>query len=672
MPVPTQLHPWALVQGDPRGRPVPRGRRRRIALLASLCFAGTALAPTATAAAGTTYYVDCSAGNDTRAGTSAGDAWRSVSRANGASLAPGSALLFKRGCTWSGTSLQAKWNGTATQPITIGAYGSGSAPLFQNAQDQVYVRGSWLIIENLAARADPVTRDPQCGSAPAGRRTGFRLVSGASHDLLRNLVASDLFIGIKLDTGSHHNRVINSVARDNDMKSDVWSSDAGMVGIALLGDDNEVAYNTVSGSDACSRFYGRDGSAFEVYGGQRNRIHHNRAIDNNQFVELGNPRASDNTIAYNVVSSRLASGHFLTTRGTEDAKYGPVLRTKAYDNSVYLTGATSFAVQCGHGCGPSVLSMRNNIIWAADRVGYADAAFDEGNNIFWTPGGNTKVWFPMSSTSRKADPRWVSPGSGDFHLQSSSPAVDAGGNAALQMGYGTDFSGVTVPQGGAVDIGAFEYATAAPPSTVASDAFSRASGSGWGSADLGGSYTHLGPGADFGVQNGAGWLRAAPGQSRGATLYGTSARDIEVRARVTLDSAASSDSFWIYLVTRRSTDGSEYRAKLRVGPDRRLYAGISKTAANKESRLVGETLTGLTAGAGSSLRIRVSVTGAAPTSLRLKVWPAGQTEPSAWTMTATDGTPALQDGGAVGVQAYAGVDGNTVFLRFDDLVVTRL
>jgi len=60
-----------------------------------------------------------------------------------------------------------------------------------------------------------------------------------------------------------------------DMANPDLTSDAGAIGIALLGDDNEVAYNTISGSNMCSPFYGRDGTAVEVYGGQRNRIHHN-------------------------------------------------------------------------------------------------------------------------------------------------------------------------------------------------------------------------------------------------------------------------------------------------------------------------------------------------------------------------------------------------------------
>ncbi len=70
----------------------------------------------------------------------------------------------------------------------------------------------------------------------------------------------------------------------------------------------------------------------EVYGGQRNSIHHNVARQNNNFVELGNPRSQDNDIAYNLVTSTLKAPSGLVTRGAMD-RYGPVFRTRFYNNT---------------------------------------------------------------------------------------------------------------------------------------------------------------------------------------------------------------------------------------------------------------------------------------------------------------------------------------------------
>ena len=67
--------------------------------------------------------------------------------------------------------------------------------------------------------------------------------------------------------------------------------------------------------------------------------------------------------------------------------------------------------------------------------------------------------------------------------------------------------------------------------------------------------------------------------------------------------------------------------------------------------------------------MRLQVTGTNPTTIRLKVWPAGATEPTAWQTTATDSTAALQGAGAIGLSGYlsGSVTNAPVVLRLDDL-----
>lgn len=54
-----------------------------------------------------------------------------------------------------------------------------------------------------------------------------------------------------------------------------------------------------------------------------------------------------------------------------------------------------------------------------------------------------------------SDPQFVNPALGDFHLQASSPCLDAGGGASSFVSWDAD--GSTRVQGGAADIGAFEF-----------------------------------------------------------------------------------------------------------------------------------------------------------------------------------------------------------------------
>jgi hypothetical protein len=77
---------------------------------------------------GVTYYVSPT-GNDANSGTSAALAWRTVARAQQVanSLQPGDQILFQRGGKYPG-KLTVNSNGNASNPIIIGAYGTGDAP----------------------------------------------------------------------------------------------------------------------------------------------------------------------------------------------------------------------------------------------------------------------------------------------------------------------------------------------------------------------------------------------------------------------------------------------------------------------------------------------------------------------------------------------------------------
>jgi len=411
------------------------------------------------------YYVDCTAGNDGNSGTAESSAWKSLTRARTAALAPGDRLLFKRGCTWTGP-LYLDWNGGSERPIVIDAYGSGYLPIVQNAQYDVIIRGTNLLIQNLATRGTPQSYDTGCQNQPKGWQIGFRFEASAAYNTLRFAQATGLTHGVKVTSGANHITIVNNVFAGNNLMYTVDASnpsnDAGANGIVLEGDDNEIAYNQISGSDACSFDFGRDGSAIEVYGGQRNRVHHNIATNNATFTELGTARSADNSFAYNLVTSSTVKANFLVTEGAGGGR-GPVLRTTAYNNTVYLTSPTSAAINCDGGCVTDILTLKNNIIWSEGKIGYTDQPCDEANNLFWKADGNPGIFFPTPSnkspTSKIANPQLIKASvcGGDFRLGASSPARDAGTSESFQAGFGVDLAGVTVPQGVAVDIGAYEY-----------------------------------------------------------------------------------------------------------------------------------------------------------------------------------------------------------------------
>ena len=389
-------------------------------------------------AGGTRYYVDSIEGSDSNRGDSPDAAWKTVTKASSVLLEPGDSLLFRRGGDWSGR-LKLTQSGARGAPIIVGAYGSGNLPVLHSG-GCIDVLGSYVVIQEFHVHT--------CSWAGIS-------ISGYLN-VVQDSVVTDNVAGIYIRPGAVGNRILGNQLRNNNRMSvltaDVATDDSGAFGVLLRGDYTEVAHNTISGSDSFSHDYGRDGAAIEVYGGIGNRIHHNLALENNMFTELGNSRSADNTFAFNVVRSRLEQAGFLTTRGS-GSRYGPVTGTQAHHNTVLLEGASSHGVVCHAGCRNELLHMRNNVIQAV-QVGWADAPFDEDHGIYF--GG--EIDFLLGPHSKVADPGFVDPALENLRLQPWSPAVDAG----VSMGYTSDFDGAPVPADGngdgvlLPDIGAFE------------------------------------------------------------------------------------------------------------------------------------------------------------------------------------------------------------------------
>lgn len=99
------------------------------------------------------YYIDPVNGKDSNSGTSQDKAWKTLSKVNGLNLLAGDKLLLKRGCTFNEVLQVSNALGTASQPVTVAAFGSGDKPKIvapDGSQYAVQIKNcSYITIENM-------------------------------------------------------------------------------------------------------------------------------------------------------------------------------------------------------------------------------------------------------------------------------------------------------------------------------------------------------------------------------------------------------------------------------------------------------------------------------------------------------------------------------------------
>lgn len=406
--------------------------------------------------AGTAYFVS-DAGDDNSNGTSPATAWKSLAKVNAATLEPGDSVSFRRGDVWTG-GLFVNSSGSDKAAITLNSYGSGNLPTIVGGEkgNCIKIDGDHIIVDGLRAEA--------CGYA------GFS-VSG-DHNVIKNSAASKNAAGIKVSQGSAFGRyTANTLTGNNVMNANTQGTgcgtpravqchdDSGAFGVLVNGDDNEFSGNTVTGSTARSFDFSQDGAAFEIFNGSRNNIHHNIALDNNVFSEIGRSKeaaADGNTFRYNLIRSTCgdscAQAGGLIVQGPKSS-FGPTHDTTFEHNTVWLNGPESEAIVC-HGACPSSTKIRGNILVAVRNALWIDGSgWIEQQNVL---NGPTTV--PPHRTSSTAPAGFVN-APDDLRLTGSSPAIDRAG-AAVAL---TDLDGQDVARNrgcrgdGAADSGAYEY-----------------------------------------------------------------------------------------------------------------------------------------------------------------------------------------------------------------------
>lgn len=431
-----------------------------------------------------TYYFSSSTGDDSRTATQAQNPstpWKSLNKLNSffSSLQPGDDVLFKKGDTFVG-KLTISRSGASGSPITISSYGTGDSPVFE--YDVANAAGSISSRTILYAQTvSYVTIDGIKFSDPTISVTGIHTTKTAnvgyaidtyncSYLRLTNLDISLVGVGIELK--GNYNTISGCHIADLGMVvNDSYSNnDYGANGIVFAGSNNTITANTFLNCWAVSTDYAYDGGAIELFGainGQtsNNTISRNRAINCHGFMEFGSNNSSDivsnNLVDYNLL---INNGGVFYINNSGSFSTG-VSYVKFYNNNVVETvipyGPYPYLFSSASTAPSNTLILKNNVFWVARSLTVVKStllSFTHTNNIFRMASGS--LGFTLASTDLNialatglfANTSGSDPANWDYHLTTSSPAVDFG----VDVGLTADFFGNSVYSGKSPDASAAE------------------------------------------------------------------------------------------------------------------------------------------------------------------------------------------------------------------------
>jgi len=436
----------------------------------------------------TTYYVSTT-GNDNGSGTQSSP-WHTINHALQSSLKPGDTVVVEPGTYNEAISINQ--SGSAAGNITLQSQVPGGALIRPPAgtYNAVNINANYVTIDGFDIKGGSgdgiqgnsvhhvsVLNNVVHDSGESGIQFNYSEFETITGNTTYNNASSGWYSGISIyenrnitgDTTTQGFRTIvsNNVSYDNVTKTGAHTDGNGIIiddfqSTQASGHPNYTYPTLVEGN----LVYGNGGKGVQVTWSDYVTVRNNTAYHNNQDT------ANTGTWRGEISNSQSSNNTFVNNIAVADPKVNP--------NNTAIANTSDGGY------------TNKNVVWA-DNITFNGAS---GQASVKTDGGNA---MPSAANGNMlgVDPKFVQPGV-DFHLQSSSPAIDSGTSA---YGLGTtDLNGHTLASG-AVDIGAIETGGATSAST-GSGATSAPTGSGTTSTSTGSGTTSAGDG-NTGVNHGA-------------------------------------------------------------------------------------------------------------------------------------------------------------------------
>lgn len=374
-------------------------------------------------AATRSFYVDCKAGSNSNSGTSASNAWSSLSAVSSHQFGAGDQINLAKGCSFSG-GMTINGSGTNAARIVVTSYGSGAVPVISSPKGAgIEVNGSYVTVQGLKVSdvaqdgvmiqgPNAIVRDVEIASAGGGVETF------ATGTLIDNVRAHDLKM------------VVNTQGGDDDY---------GAVGFIVQAANAEIKNSSCVNCQASSYDYQIDGGFVEVFNkGDNLYVHDNLAKNTNGFTEIGgsggssanNMKFQNNTIidSGNLINIHTSGSYQLATSNLTFSNNTVYQSKKPFQSMFYDAG---------------VATVTNNIFASAVALDSGGAPGKHTNNVYWSANGSKTLGYSLSTGESWGDPQFVNAAGGDFRLKSGSPAAGRGavvGSLAAQSAKATTSS----------------------------------------------------------------------------------------------------------------------------------------------------------------------------------------------------------------------------------------
>ena len=385
------------------------------------------------------FYVDSVSGDDQNAGTTEESPWKTLAKVSSRTFRPGDGVFFKRGSEYSGC-VTINGDGNADNPITVGAYGSGSPPSFTNPDkttcsgNAMRIRGDYHVVQDLYFHH-------AASSLPGASFTSVWAVGalhvdlGNDHVIIRNNEFSHNAKAIQ--SSSEHSLITNNYIHDaNELEQEGFLSAPywGPIGIHLGIGNQEISHNTIENMYAEGGEWGGDGGAIEIDDGRNHKdnihIHHNRTVHNMGFLEISwehdiaQMPTSNVLIEYNVSLDYQDFVFWWADDSRSRISNNTIIRTHSLEgmaeDTVFVLDGQDISIS------DNIIVTRDDM-WNLVFTGDGKDSSVHTNNCYWNiDDGPVKLGVEPGIGEFTADPQFVDFDGGDFLLLPGSPAEGLG------------------------------------------------------------------------------------------------------------------------------------------------------------------------------------------------------------------------------------------------------